>query len=78
LLYLIVVGAIGGFSAYVYALKHLPVSFVSLYAYINPIVAVGLGWVLLNERMNGNMLLGTLITLGGVILVNREFKKQIA
>jgi drug/metabolite transporter (DMT)-like permease len=38
-------------------------------------VAVGLGWLLLQEKMNANMVLGTLITLGGVWLVNRESKK---
>ena len=49
LVYLATVGAIGGFVAYTYALRHLPVSFVSLYAYINPIIAVALG-VLLARR----------------------------
>jgi drug/metabolite transporter (DMT)-like permease len=78
LLYLIVFGSLIAYSAYVFAISKLPPALVSIYAYINPIVAVGLGWMLLNERMNGNMLLGTLITLGGVFLVNREFKKQIA
>ena len=43
LTYLILVGAIGGFTAYTYALKHLPVATVSLYAYVNPIIAVILG-----------------------------------
>ena len=51
---------------------------VSIYAYINPIVAVVLGWMMLNEKMNVNMILGTLITLLGVYLVNHEFKKQKA
>ena len=43
LAYLIFFGAIAGFSAYAYALKHLPVATVSLYAYINPVIAVVLG-----------------------------------
>ena len=43
LVYLATIGAIGGFVAYTYALRHLPVSFVSLYAYINPVIAVALG-----------------------------------
>ena len=45
--YLTLVGAIGGFSAYAYALKHLPVATVSLYAYVNPIIAVVLGTLVL-------------------------------
>ena len=51
-LYLIVVGAIGGFSAYAYALKHLPVATVSLYAYVNPVIAVVLGTLILKEPFN--------------------------
>ena len=77
LLYLVVFGSLIAYSAYVFAISKLPATLVSVYAYINPIVAVGLGWLLLNEKMNSSMLLGTLVTLGGVILVNREFKKQI-
>ena len=57
LLYLIFVGAIGGFSAYAYALKHLPVATVSLYAYVNPIIAVVLGTLVLSEPFNVRMLL---------------------
>ena len=49
LLYLSTIGAIGGFVAYTYALRHLPVSFVSLYAYINPVIAVALGVLVLHE-----------------------------
>ena len=46
---------IGGFVAYTYALRHLPVSFVSLYAYINPVIAVTLGVLLLGEPFNSRM-----------------------
>ena len=48
-LYLIVAGSLVGYTAYVYALKHLPVSTVSLYAYVNPVIAVALGALLLGE-----------------------------
>ena len=73
--YLVVFGSLVAYSAYVFAISKLPATQVSIYAYINPIVAVVLGWLLLSEKMNVNMILGTLITLGGVYLVNREFKK---
>lgn len=73
--YLVVFGSLVAYSAYVFVIGKLPPTQVSVYAYINPIVAVVAGWLLLSEKMNGNMILGTLITLGGVYLVNREFKK---
>jgi drug/metabolite transporter (DMT)-like permease len=75
LAYLIVFGSLLAYSAYVFAINKLSPAQVSVYAYINPIVAVGLGWLLLQEKMNANMALGTAITLSGVWLVNKEFKK---
>ena len=75
LIYLVIFGSLLAYSAYVFAVSKLPAAQVSIYAYINPIVAVGLGWLLLQEKMNTNMILGTAITLGGVWLVNREFKR---
>lgn len=76
LLYLIVFGSLIAYSAYVFAISKLPPTQVSIYAYINPIVAVLLGWLLLSEKLNATMVIGTLITLVGVYLVNREFKKR--
>ena len=69
LLYLIFVGAIAGFSAYAYALKHLPVATVSLYAYVNPIIAVVLGTLVLQEPFSVRMLLAALVVLLGSALV---------
>lgn len=76
LLYLIVIGSLLTYSAYVFAVSQLPPTQVSIYAYINPIVAIFLGWLVLKEHMSINVVTGTLITLGGVYLVNKEFKKQ--
>lgn len=76
--YLILFGSLLAYSAYVFVISKLPPTQVSIYAYINPIVAVILGWLLLSEKMNINMIVGTLITLSGVYLVNREFKKSRA
>lgn len=75
LVYLVVFGSLIAYSAYVFMISKLPPTQVSVYAYINPIVAVVIGWLLLSEKMNVQMIIGTLITLGGVYLVNREFKK---
>jgi drug/metabolite transporter (DMT)-like permease len=76
LLYLILVGSLLTYSAYVFAVSKLPPTQVSVYAYVNPIVAIFLGWLMLHEQMSINVITGTLITLGGVYLVNKEFKKQ--
>lgn len=76
LIYLIVVGSVLTYSAYLFAVSKLPPTLVSIYAYINPLVAVILGWLILQEKMSINVLIGSLITVGGVYLVNREFKKQ--
>ena len=73
--YLVVFGSLLAYSAYVFVINKLPPTQVSIYAYINPIVAVLIGWLLLSEKMNFNMLIGMLVTLGGVYLVNHEFKK---
>ena len=70
LLYLIFFGSIGGFSAYAYALKHLRVSTVSLYAYVNPIIAVVLGTLILNEPFNLRMAISAAVVLAGMAVVN--------
>lgn len=67
--YLTLVGSIGGFAAYAYALKHLPVALVSLYAYINPVIAVALGVLLLGEPFTFRMAAAAAIVLVGVALV---------
>jgi drug/metabolite transporter (DMT)-like permease len=69
LVYLSTVGAIGGLVAYNYALRHLPVSFVSLYAYINPVIAVALGVVLLHEPFDSRTAVAAGLVFGGVAVV---------
>jgi drug/metabolite transporter (DMT)-like permease len=69
LAYLSTLGAIGGFVAYTYALRHLSVSFVSLYAYINPIIAVALGVMLLGERFDVRMGTAAVLVFAGVAVV---------
>ena len=69
LVYLSTLGAIGGFVAYTYALRHLSVSFVSLYAYINPVIAVALGVLLLNEPFDSRMASAAALVLAGVAVV---------
>jgi drug/metabolite transporter (DMT)-like permease len=69
--YLVIFGSIISFIAYLYALQHLPTTQASIYAYINPIVAVLLGWLLFNEILTPFIFAGMLITLLGVYFVNR-------
>jgi drug/metabolite transporter (DMT)-like permease len=76
LIYLTGVGAIGGFAAYTYALRHLPVSFVSLYAYINPLIAVTLGVLLLAEPLNTRMGIAAALILVGVAIVKARARSD--
>ncbi|MEO5897369.1 MAG: EamA family transporter [Vicinamibacterales bacterium] len=69
LIYLSTIGAIGGFVAYTYALRHLSVSFVSLYAYINPVIAVTLGVLLLGEPFDWRMATAAALVFAGVAIV---------
>ena len=71
-LYLATIGAIGGFVAYTYALRHLPVSLVSLYAYINPIIAVALGVAFLGEPFTSRMAVAAACVFGGVAIIRRR------
>lgn len=69
LIYLSTLGAIGGFVAYTYALRHLSVSFVSLYAYINPVIAVALGVAVLDEPFDARMATAAALVFTGVAIV---------
>jgi drug/metabolite transporter (DMT)-like permease len=69
LVYLSTIGAIGGFVAYTYALRHLNVSFVSLYAYINPVIAVALGVLLMGEPFDKRMATAAALVFAGVAIV---------
>ena len=72
--YLIIFGSLLAFIAYLYALQNLPTEQASIYAYINPIVAVLCGWLIFNERITIFITVGGLVTLLGVYLVNKAFK----
>lgn len=74
--YLVVIGSILTYAAFIYALKRLPAAQVSIYAYINPIVAVVVGAMLNNEKLTTVIAMGTLVTIVGVYLVNIGFKKE--
>jgi len=67
--YLIVGGSLIGYTAYIYILGHAPTAKVSTYAYVNPVVAVFLGWLVLHEKIDGYILGGSAIIIASVILV---------
>lgn len=69
LLYLITFGALVGFTAYIWLLRVANPVLVSTYAYVNPIVAVGLGWLILNEPVTGRTLFAAAVILAGVALI---------
>jgi drug/metabolite transporter (DMT)-like permease len=73
--YLVAFGSVFSFIAYIYALQYLPTQQASLYAYINPIVAVFLGWLIFGEVLTPFIVVGVLITLYGVFLVNRATRR---
>lgn len=68
--YLIVAGSLIGLTAYVWLLNHVPTAKVATYAYVNPIVAVFLGWLVLNEQVDRFIFAGTIVILASVWLVN--------
>jgi drug/metabolite transporter (DMT)-like permease len=67
--YLIVCGSWIGYTAYIFLLNHVPTAKVSTYAYVNPVVAVFLGWLVLREAVDGYILAGSAIVVASVILV---------
>jgi len=69
--YLVVFGSLAGFSAYAYALKNLPVATVSLYAYVNPVIAVALGTIVLDEPLSPRLAVAGAVVLVGIAMVRR-------
>lgn len=72
--YLILFGSLIAFICYLYALQNLPTEQASIYAYINPIVAVICGSLVFGEKITLFITVGGAVTLAGVYLVNRAFK----
>lgn len=77
--YLIVFGSILAFTSFGAALTILPASIVMTYAYVNPVIAIALGWAILNEPLNTWNIMGTaliLCSVGGVFRANRHPRKR--
>ena len=78
MLYLIVFGSLIAYASYAYALRKLPMTIVSLYAYINPLVAVALGWLVLDETLNVKIWLAIALTVTGIYIVNKGYQLRDA
>lgn len=74
MLYLIVFGSIVAYASYSYALRKLPMTIVSMYAYINPLVAILLGALVLDEKLNLKIVVAFMLTVGGIYIVNRGYQ----
>jgi drug/metabolite transporter (DMT)-like permease len=72
--YLVIFGSLIAFVCYLYALQNLPTEQASIYAYINPIVAVVLGSIVFDEKLTIYLAIGGLVTLLGVYLVNHAYR----
>jgi drug/metabolite transporter (DMT)-like permease len=70
--YLITVGSLLGFTAYVWLLQNAPISKVATYAYVNPVIALLLGWIIRSESITTGMLLGAAIIVASVAFIVRR------
>lgn len=76
LVYLTLIGSLFAYSCFVYALNKLPAGVVSLYAYINPFIALIMGYLLLDEPLTRITILALIATLGGTYWINKGYRKQ--
>ena len=76
IIYLVLAGSLLAFIAFIYSMKKLPAAVSSLYAYINPLVAMVTAAIILNEKLTMNILWGAIVTLAGVFLVNYSIKRS--
>lgn len=71
LAYLIIMGSIVGYTSYLYVIAKLPLSFVSTYTYINPVIALFLGWIILDEKLNFQIAIAAAVIIAGVFIVKQ-------
>lgn len=74
--YLVILGSVVSFAAFIYSIKHLPAAIASLYAYINPLVAMVLAALFVDEKLTTLIIWGSIVTLVGVFLVNLSLRKS--
>ncbi len=80
MIYLIVIGSYVGYTAYVWLINNAPPQLTATYAYINPVVAIFLGWIFLDERLTSRTMIASSIILSGVVMMTigrRRKAKQV-
>lgn len=77
LLYLITFGSMVGFVAYIWLLQNAPISLVATYAYVNPLVAVLVGYWFAQEELTGRILVGAVIIIGSVIFISSARQAKV-
>ncbi|MEO6055589.1 MAG: EamA family transporter [Gemmatimonadales bacterium] len=78
MVYLVLIGSLVGYTAYGYALEHASATVVGTYAYVNPVVAVALGWLVLSEPITGRMLVAMGLILGAVLWIQLSTRPRLA
>ncbi|MDR6764027.1 drug/metabolite transporter (DMT)-like permease [Flavobacterium sp. 2755] len=73
--YLVIIGSVLTFIAFIYTLQHLPTEISSIYVYINPIVAMILGSIIFGETLTQAIAIGSAVTLTGLYMVNKSIRK---
>jgi drug/metabolite transporter (DMT)-like permease len=76
LAFLILMGSLVAYLAYVWLLSIRPASLVGTYAYVNPVVAVFLGWLIADEQVSGQKIIGLIIIVAGLVIVNTSKEKK--
>lgn len=74
--YLVSAGSVIAFAAFIYSMKNLEPAIASLYAYLNPIVAILVGALFIGEHLSLPIIMGSLITLAGVYIVNKSLQRE--
>ena len=70
--YLVVIGSLVAYSAYVWLLQNAPISRVATYAYVNPTIAIFLGWLILDEHISATTLAGAAVVIASVAVTVRK------
>jgi drug/metabolite transporter (DMT)-like permease len=77
-IYLVIFGSLVGFSTFVWLIKHSTPARVSTYAYVNPVVAVFLGWLILHEPITSRTIIASVVIVAAVAIVTSEKNKSPA
>jgi len=75
-IFLVFIGSIAAFTAYNWLLRNVAISTVATYAFVNPVIAVILGWLIAGESMTGQMLIGAGIVVGSVVLITSQNSEE--